>query len=316
MISVIVPIYNAEKCIKKCIESILNQTKKELEIILINDGSTDNTEEVIKSFKDSRIKYYKNKNQGIGKTRNFGIDKATGEYIMFLDSDDYMSKDECELLYNKCLEEDLDICICDFYRVYDDRKEETRLPDFKSSSLRENPDIITENLNPWGKIFNRKMLLDNNIKFVEDLKYEDAPFVIEAFCNAKKIGKINECLHYYVIHNNSETTVRDERCFDILKIVDKIRNYTKNKDYLKEKIDKLTVRILTNYTIQQRNQKDKKTAMKFIDQAFDYLNKEVPDYKNNKYYENRGLKKIIEKSKKLTKIYVKLYGGDKSEKNK
>ena len=307
MISVIVPIYNAEISIKKCIESILNQTKKELEIILINDGSTDNTEEIIKTFKDKRIKYYKNKNQGIGKTRNFGIDKATGEYIMFLDSDDYMSNDECELLYKKSLEDDLDICICDFYRVYDDRKEETKLPNFKSSSLKENPDIITENLNPWGKIFSKKLIKDNNIRFVENLKYEDAPFVIEALCNAKKIGKVNKPLHYYVIHNNSETTVRDERCFDILKIVDKIRKYTNDKEYLKEKIDKLTVRILTNYTIQQRNQNDKKIAMKFIDQAFDYLGKEVPDYKNNKYYENRGFKKIIEKNRVLTKIYCKLY---------
>ena len=307
MISVIVPIYNAENSIKKCVESILNQTKKELEIILINDGSTDNTEEVIRSFKDKRIKYYKNENKGIGKTRNFGIDKATGEYIMFLDSDDYMPKDECELLYNKCIKEGLDICICDFYRVYDGRKEETKLPDFKASSLKENPDIITEYLNPWGKLFKRELIVKNKIRFVENLKYEDAPFVIETLCSAKKIGKVNKPLHCYVIHNNSETTVRDERCFDILKIVDKIRKYTKDKDYLKEKIDKLTVRILTNYTIQQRNQKDKRIAMKFIDQAFDYLKREIPNFKNNKYFENRGKKKIIEKSKFLTKLYVKLY---------
>ena len=293
MISVIVPIYNAENCIKKCIESILNQTKKELEIILINDGSTDNTEEII--------------NQGIGKTRNFGIEKATGEFIMFLDSDDYMSKDECELLYKKCINEDLDICICDFYRVYDDRKEETKLPSFNSSSLKENVDIITENLNPWGKIFSKKLIIDNKIRFVEDLKYEDAPFLIETFCNAKKIGKVNKPLHYYVIHDNSETTVRDKRCFDIFKIVDKIRKYTKNKEYLKEKIDKLTVRIITNYTIQQRNQNDKKIAMEFIDKAFDYLKKEVPNYKSNKYYENRGFRKIIEKNKTLTKLYCNFY---------
>ena len=75
-ISIIVPIYNAEKYIAKCVDSLVNQTKKELEFILINDGSTDNTEEIIKTYKDKRIKYYKNKNQGIGKTRNFGINKS------------------------------------------------------------------------------------------------------------------------------------------------------------------------------------------------------------------------------------------------
>ena len=98
-ISIIVPIFNAEKYINKCIDSLLNQTKKELEIILVNDGSTDNTENIIKNYKDKRIKYYKNKNQGIGKSRNFGITKATGKYIMFIDSDDYIEDNACELLF-------------------------------------------------------------------------------------------------------------------------------------------------------------------------------------------------------------------------
>ena len=306
-ISIIVPIYNAEKYLNKCIDSILNQTKKELEIILINDGSTDNTEKLIKSYKDKRIKYFKNTNHGIGYTRNFGIDKATSKYIMFLDSDDYLEKTACEKLFNKIEKDKLDIVMSDFYKDYGDRVEEIKLPSFKDSSLKDNPDIITEYLNPWAKLYSAKLLKDNKIKFVEDLKYEDAPFVIEALDKANKIGKIDECLNYYVIHNNSETTVRDRKCFDILKIIDKIRKYTKDKDYLKDKIDKLTVRIITNYTIQQRNQKNKLIGLEFINKAFDYLEKEVPDYKNNKYYINRGKKKIIEKSKFLTKLYVKLY---------
>ena len=107
-----------------------------------------------------------------------------------------------------------------------------------------------------------------------------------------------------MIHEKSETTVRDERVFDILKIVDKIRTYLKNDELIKDSVDKLTVKILTNYTIQQRYQSDKNIAMKFIDEVFKYLEKEIPDYKNNKYYENRGIKRIIEKSKFLTKTYV------------
>ena len=306
-ISIIVPIYNAEKYIKKCLDSIINQTKKEIEIILVNDGSTDNTENIIKEYKDKRIKYFKNNNHGIGYTRNFGIDKSTSKYIMFLDSDDYLDKTACEELFKKAEKDNLDIVISDFYKVYEDRVEEIELPSFEDSSLKENPDILTEYLNPWAKLYNSKLVKDNNIKFVEDLKYEDAPFVIEALDKAKKIGKVNKPLNYYVIHGNSETTVRDRKCFDILQIVDKIRKYTKNKEYLKDKIDKLTVRILTNYTIQQRNQKSKLIGLEFIDKAFDYLKKEVPDYKNNKYYINRGKKKIIEKSKFLTKLYVRLY---------
>lgn len=308
-ISIIVPIYNAEKYLNKCLDSLINQTKKELEFILINDGSTDTSEEIIKNYKDNRIKYFKNKNQGIGKTRNFGISKAQGKYLMFLDSDDYLALDACEKLYDKAEKEKLDIVMNDFIKIFDDgRKEYIKQPNFKNSSLKNNPNIISENLSPWAKLYSTKLIKKNNIKFVEDLKYEDAPFVIEALDKANNIGKINEALNYYVIHGNSETTVLDKRVFDILKIVDIIRKYSQGKEYLKEKIDELTVRIITNYTIQQRNQKDKKTAIKFIDKAFDYLKKEVPDYKNNKYYENRGIiKRTIEKNKLLTKIYVKLY---------
>lgn len=308
-ISIIVPIYNAEKYLNRCIDSLINQTKEELEIILINDGSTDNSEKIIKEYNDKRIKYFKNKNQGIGKTRNFGIEKTTGKYIMFVDSDDYIEKDACEKLYSKAINNNLDIVICDFFKINDlGETEQITIPDFEDSSLKENPDIITEFLAPWAKLYSRELIIDNNIRFVENLKYEDAPFVIEALCCANKIGKLNECLNYYLVHTNSETTIRDRRCFDILKIIDKIRKYTKDKDYLEEKINKLTVRIITNYTIQQRVQSNKKVAMEFIDEAFKYLEKEVPDYKNNKYYQNRGFtKRTIEKNRFLTKLYCKIY---------
>lgn len=310
-ISIIVPIYNAEKYLNKCIDSLLNQTKKELEFILINDGSTDGTDEIIRSYKDKRIKYFKNKNQGIGKTRNFGIEKSTGKYLMFVDSDDYLDEAACEELYNKALTTKSEVVVCDYYKVYDDRKEEIHLPSFNKTTLKENQSaLIDSNLAPWNKLYKTSLIKNNNIRFVENLKYEDAPFVIEALDKAHKISKIDKCLNYYVIHGNSETTVRDKRIFDILKIVDIIRKYTKNKKYMQESIDKLTVRIITNYNIQQRNQQDKNVGMQFIDEAFAYLKKEVPDYKDNKYYAGRSLpKRLIEKSKFLTKLYCKLYRG-------
>lgn len=313
-VSIIVPIYNAEKYLKKCLDSLVNQSKKELEFILINDGSTDNSEEIIKSYKDKRIKYFKNKNQGIGKTRNFGIEKSTGKYLMFLDSDDYLDTSACEKLYEKAKKEKLDMVVFDFYRVENEKLVPVIIPNFKNSSLKENPNLLLDiNLGPCNKLIKREIIVENNTKFLENLKYEDTTFVVETINNSKKIGKLNEFLHYYVIHSNSETTVRDERVFDIIKIVDIIRKYFKNKDYIQETVNKLTVRILTNYTIQQRNQQDKKVGMKFIDEAFAYLKKEVPDYKDNKYYQSRGkLKQTIEKSKTLSKIYCFLYHGLKN----
>ena len=310
MISIIVPIYNAEKYIEKCLNSLVNQTKKELEFILVNDGSTDNTESIIKKYKDKRIKYFKNKNQGIGKTRNFGIKKATGEYLMFIDSDDYLELNACEELYKKAKKENSDLVICDFYKIYENGKlEEIKLPEFKSTTLKKNPTLLLDiNLAPWNKLYKSTLIKENNISFIENLKYEDAPFVAEALDRAKKISKVNKCLNYYLIRGNSETTVRDERTFDILKIVDLIRDYFKDKDYLQPTIKKLIVRILTNYNIQQRNQKDIKIGMSFINESFNYLKTYVPDYKNNSYYPNRGLlRRTIEKNKILSKTYCQIY---------
>lgn len=319
-ISIIVPIYNAEKYLSKCINSLINQTKKEIEIILINDGSTDRSEEIINNYRDERIKYFKNENQGIGKTRNFGIEKATGKYLMFVDSDDYLKEDACEILFKKAEKEKLDLVICNYYKVDEetDKKEIIEIKEFKNTKLKDNKELLLNvNLAPWNKLYKRDLIKKNKIKFVENLKYEDAPFVVETMDKAKRIGQVTEALNYYVIHKNSETTIRDRKVFDIIKIVDIIRKYFSNRKAFTEIINKLSVRILTNYTIQQRMQQDKKIAKEFINQAFQYMQENIPDYKDNKYYENRGfLRRTIEKNKLITDLYVKLYKEEDSTNEK
>ena len=253
-ISIIVPIYNAEKYLSKCINSLINQTKKEIEIILINDGSTDRSEEIINNYRDERIKYFKNENQGIGKTRNFGIEKATGKYLMFVDSDDYLKEDACEILFKKAEKEKLDLVICNYYKVDEetDKKEIIEIKEFKNTKLKDNKELLLNvNLAPWNKLYKRDLIKKNKIKFVENLKYEDAPFVVETMDKAKRIGQVTEALNYYVIHKNSETTIRDEKIFDIINIVDIIRDYFKEYEWTREVIDEMTIQILVNYNIQQ-----------------------------------------------------------------
>ena len=307
-ISIIVPIYNASKYLKKCLDSLVNQTKKELEFILVNDGSTDDSESIIKSYKDDRIKYFKRSNHGIGKTRNFGISKSTGKYIMFLDSDDYLKTDACLVLYKKIEKEKLDLVVCDFYRVNSNVLEE-KINDFKNTSLKDNPKLLLDiNLAPWNKIYRSDLIKDNKIKFIEDLKYEDAPFVALSLLKSKKIGKVNKALVYYRVHDKSETTIRDERIFDIIKIIDIIRSYFKDYSWSREVIDTLTIKILVNYNIQGRNIKDKDMRNKFIDETFFYLEKNIPNYKSNIYFKERSmLKSFIEKSKALSKLYCNMY---------
>ena len=156
-VSVIVPIYNSEKFLKRCIDSLVNQTLDDMEFILINDGSTDSSDSIISSYKDSRIKYFKRSNHGIGATRNFGLSHANGEFIGFLDSDDYVSSDMYEKLYNECIQKKLDIVVCDFYKM-SDNMEEINLLDFDVTDLNSKPNLLMDiNLAPWNKLYRNKV---------------------------------------------------------------------------------------------------------------------------------------------------------------
>src|SRR5699024_11119626 len=154
--------------------------------------------------------------------------------------------------------EKLDLVVCDFYRVDNNSKEEEKIMSFKHTRLKDKPNLLLNvNLAPWNKIYRSDLLKDNNIKFIEDLKYEDVPFVALSLLKAKKIGKVDKPLINYAIHEKSETTIRDEKIFDIIKIVDIIRGYFKDYDWSKKAINALTVEVLANYNIQQRYIKDK-----------------------------------------------------------
>lgn len=309
MISIIIPCYNAEKTIERCLESVINQTYKNIEIIVINDGSVDRTDSIIKRYTtDKRIKYYNRSNHGIGKTRNFGIEKANGKYITFLDSDDYLPNDAIDNLYKLAQKNKLDLVVSDYYVDNKNIKSE-KIKSFSITNVKNNPDLILDvNLAPWNKLYKKELI--ENIKFEENLKYEDAPFVIESIIKAKRIGKLDKETYYYVVNPNSETTIRDERIFDIFKILDIIGRLVENKKELTEVYKTLCIRIICNYNIQQRYQKKIKTANRFINKGFYYMKKVDPKYKHSVYFKNRSKNKaLIEKNKFLTKLYCFIYIG-------
>ncbi len=308
-ISLIIPVYNTSKYLKKCLDSVISQSVKEIEIIIINDGSTDDSEEIINTYKDKRIKYISKQNEGIGKTRNLGIEKATGKYLAFVDSDDYLDKYFCEKMLKKATQDDCDIVICNYYEDDNDHLKKINFIEFLDTSLQKKPNLINYiNLGPCNKIYRTKLIRDNNIKFEEVLKYEDVPFVIKALINAEKIGKVSDYLTYYVIHEKSETTVRDKRIFDILKIVDIVTKEMTNVNYSQEHITNLVVMILTDYTIQQRYIKDRHVRNDFINRAFTYLNQLDSNWRNCEYLKKFNyLKRLVKTNKILTKIYCDIY---------
>lgn len=319
-VSVIVPVYNTAKYLKRCLDSLIMQTLEDIEIIVIEDASKDNANEILKEYEEKyedKIKVFHNKtNKGIGYNRNFGIKKATGKYISFIDSDDWTNETMYEKMYEKAIKDNLDLVVCKFHKMLekdDDLIEiepDFKVPYFKNTSLKDNPNLLLDiNLAPWNKIYKKELL--ENVMFPEDLKYEDAIVVVKAMARAKKIGMVDERLDYYLVRSKSETTVMDKRVFDILTITKQMIEELKSHDYyndIKEYVEAMTIRNLFRYTLQQKYQKDKKIKDKFINEVFIFLNKEFPNWRHNKIWKRRNfLKRMIESNKLLTKIYCSLF---------
>ena len=319
-VSVIVPVYNTEKYLRRCLNSLVNQTLEDIEIIVIDDCSPDNSKEILKEYEKKykdKIKVFHNKtNKGIGYNRNYGIKKATGEYIGFVDSDDWVDETMYDKLYKRAKKDNLDLVLCNFHKMLEKETEleeiepDFKIPYFKNTNLKNNPNLLLNvNLAPWNKLYKKELLED--ITFAEDLKYEDAIFVVKTLSRSKKIGMVDERLNYYLVRSKSETTVMNKKVFDILIITKQIIDELKNHDYynkIKDYVEAMTIRNLFRYTLQQKYQKDKKLANKFIDDTFNFLNKEFPNWRKNKIWKKRNiLKRTIEQSKLLTKLYCKIF---------
>lgn len=309
-VSVVIPVYNGEKYLKKCLDNLCNQTLDNIEIIIINDASVDNTSKILNDYKKKykNIKIINNKNnKGIGYNRNKGIKEASGEFISFVDCDDYIDKSMLEKMYNKAIKDNSELVICNYFMMRENGteiKNDINIVDETSKTLKNNNNLLLDiNLSPWNKLYKKELIED--ISFAEKIKYEDAPFVVKTLNRANRISFVDEKLYYYIIHSKSETTVVDKRVFDIFKVLDLILDELKDNN--SEYKEAFVIRTLFRYTLQQRNQKDKEVANKFIDDAFTYLNSNFPNWRKNSIYKRRPFfKRIIEKNKKITKIAIKL----------
>ena len=208
LISIIVPVYKVEKYLRRCVDSIINQTYKNLEIILVDDGSPDNCPAICDEYakKDNRIKVIHKENGGVSSARNEGLKNATGDFICFVDSDDYVDNNYVEKLLNG-FSDDVDIVIS-MYRVIDNESRETKTHRFvdevKTVFIDENFDfrIMNCNCSVWGKLF-KKDLLSNQL-FSEKIHFgEDALFVAEMITKSKAIRHIPDYTYNYIVYDNS-----------------------------------------------------------------------------------------------------------------
>ena len=222
-ISVIVAVYNVEKYLRRCLDSIKKQTFCDYELILINDGSSDASLKICQEYvkQDSRIKLFDNKNQGISFTRDFGVQKASGEYILFVDSDDWIEPDMLEIMYNAAIMNDADIVGCSFYMVTNNKTQQIScVYNSKEQFLR---DVLQ---NYWGTVWKiltkRTVYNENNIHFPLGVNGgEDYVVCVQLLYYAQRAFSIDKPLYNYFRGNSSSITynVSIKKIFEQIKAV-------------------------------------------------------------------------------------------------
>ena len=298
-VSVIVPVYNVEKYLEKCLNSLVNQTLDNIEIIIVNDGTKDNSEEIIKKFIEKypqKIVYLKKENGGLSDARNFGIPYAKGEYIAFLDSDDYVEKDIYKEMYELAKKENSDMVECDFLWEYPDKTREDigQVYNGKKEML-EKVRVVA-----WNKLIRRSILEKTQIQFPKGLRYEDVEFTYKLIPHLNKISFLKKPYIHYIQRENSISNVQNERTKEIFTVLDNvITYYTENNFYdeYKEELEYVYTRfLLCSSLLRMVKINDKDIRKNMIKTTWENLNTKFPNWKNNE---------ILKKNKSLKDRYMK-----------
>lgn len=271
-ISVIVPAYNVEKYIEKTLRSIMEQSLKEIEIIVINDGSKDNTLAIIRKLmlEDTRIVLINKKNGGVSQARNDGIKRARGEYISFIDGDDWIEKDFFEESYKYGLENNLDMIACDMSLDYIRKNKSKPFFEFKTDKIisgKEYLDFYYSNDVVRGvanKIIKKEIFIKNDLFFLENVPSgEDMNLTIKLGYVTSRIGKINKTYYHYIQYPQSVTKQKtSNKIYPFLKSFDNIKEFIKKIDdnLLKqeeEKIYKYEVKSIQNFVVKDSDWKNR-----------------------------------------------------------
>ena len=300
-VSSIVVAHNCESTIRRCIDSIINQSIDSCEIIVINNGSTDHTKEILDGYK-KKIKVINQTKKSIGYAYNEGIKNCEGEYITFINSNDYILKDMFDNYYKYATENNLELVTGNYSKVLNGKTTENEFVKYKIGNVKTSPQIIFSiEYCLDAKLFKREMILNNSILFPENKNYGEISFICLALLKSKLVGQIKDSYYYSVISkidkNNNDENIFD--IFDILNII--IKNY-KKEFYLKNEIDYLIINKVMEFMLKPT---DKNQRKKFINSGYNFLNNNIKNWKLNKYYKKTSLsKRIINNHKTLLKGYL------------
>lgn len=290
-VSVVIPVYNGEGYIKRCLDSLAKQTLESIEIIVVNDGSTDNTLSVLQQYDErypNLFKIFTVVNGGQGIARNFGAKQAKGKYLCFIDSDDYTHPEMLQKLYDSAENNQSDLVICSYYRL----NEQGEILYSEMDKVRNIK--INMNTSPWNKLFLKEKWDKYQIKFSEELWYEDLEATLTYLLISENISYIKEPLYYYVQRENSSINKYDQRIEDIFKVTDNIYNFAKKNNVLEKNKQELEYYFIMHLVFGHLSrcvmEKNLSKRNKYIKRTKVYLTNIFPQYYQNKYFKTSELK--------------------------
>ena len=302
-VSIVVPVYNVEKYLNRCLNSLVNQDYKNIEIIIVNDGSPDNSQMIIDKYEkeySNVIKAFKKKNEGLSEARNFGLKKATGDYIAFIDSDDYVETNMISEMIKCASKNNSDIVVCD---IFDEYENEGIVKIYKNvftgdSSIFEEHKILLNRFSAWNKLFKVSLFSDKKLKFEKGKIYEDLRLILKLYLKTNTISFIKKPLYHYVIRDGSIMTSSGlKKNLDIVSAFDDVIEYYKQEDkyeMFKNELEFLAIEHLLISTIVRVLHISKyKEAKRNVLPYLKYIKKEYPNYKNNIYIS------LLSKNKKI-----------------
>lgn len=299
-VSVIVPVHNAEPYLDQCLESLLNQNLKEIEVIAVNNGSVDDSIGVLKKHQAKhphKLKVFDIPQGDVSIARSIGLDNAVGEYVGFVDSDDYVDLSMYEKLYTKAKQNDFDICVCDVIAFFEDtdqtsylssmiEQDITTLDDMKKSFVNSHP-LIT------SKIF-RRSIIGEKYRFTPGIFAEDVEFLYRVYPEMKSIGVIKEGLYFYRQRSHSLAHTFNEGLLDYVQSFDNIVKHYKDNgffnDYQKELEYQYVRTIYASMIKRLAKAEDKQIFDHGVSIALNAVKTNFPGYRKNPNFYSQGLK--------------------------
>lgn len=298
-VSIIVPFYNVEGYMEKCLDSLVNQTLDDIEIILVNDGSKDRSIDIAKKYikeYPKKIVYLEKENGGLSDSRNFALPHAKGEYIAFLDSDDYVEKNMYEEMYNLAIKDNSDLVECDFYWEYPDKRKEDigKIYNGKEEML-EKIRVVA-----WNKLIKREILEKSKVEFPKGFRYEDVEFTYKLIPYIEKVSFIKKPFVHYVQRQGSISNTQNERTKEIFQVLEHVIDYYKeNNIYEKYKtaLEYVYIRYAFCSSLSRIIKiEDEELKDKLLELTWENVNKTFPDWKKNR---------ILKKEKSLKNLYMR-----------